>query len=1086
MKLVEASIRYPVSVTVGVLLIVLFGFLSLFRIPVQMIPDVEEPNIFVSTVWPGASPEEIETEIVQEQEEQLKTLEGLVKMTSTSSQSTGQVTLQFQTGTDIDTAMLRVSNKLQQVPAYPQNALRPVIATSAFGGAEGAIAWFLLQAKPGVDIEIDKQLDFVEEVIKPALERVPGVATSGLFGGRDRELHVIVDSQALATRGLRLSQIGAALDAENSDVSAGDFDEGKRSYIVRTVGKYADPTEVEDVVLAWRDGAPVYVRDVARVEVGFADVQVSVRNKGQETIAINASRQLGSNTITVMRGLRETVAELNAGPLAERGLEMEVAFAQSEYIEGAIRLVQQNILVGGVLAVAVLLLFLRSISSTFVIGLAIPVSVIGTFLAMTVLGRNINVVSLAGLAFAVGMIVDASIVVLENIYRHQQLGKGRRDAAYDGATEVWGAVLASVLTTVAVFLPVLFVQEQAGQLFRDIAVAVSAAVLISLVVSITLIPSLAARVLSAVASPQKGAGHAAHHVSAGADSVGAPGPEPVPHDWRHLWGLAELGRSFNEGVGNATYRLSHSVALRLVLVVGLAGGAVGLSWLLLPATEYLPAGNQNFIQGILITPTGYNVAEMQSIARDIESRLEPYWAAEPGSPEAAALDGPLLDQFFFVAGGGFVFMGARVHDDYSAQASQAIPVMQGALGGIPGTFAVVQQSSIFDQGPTAGRSIDIDLSGPDLERLLQLGGRVFGGVLASVPGAQAQPVPSLELGNPEVRIIPDRERAAEVGFSTQEVGFTLNALIDGVKVSEYQYEGRSIDVILRADAAVDTRSQDIANLTIITPTGRGVSVGDVARVFTTSGPQQINRIERQRAVTIRVTPTPEMPLETAMTLIQTNILDPMRADGSLGAGYSVALAGSADRLSDTRDSLRGNFILAVVVTYLLMAALFESFLYPFVILFSVPFAAVGGFLGLAAVNTFLSYQALDVVAMLGFVILVGIVVNNAILIVHQTLNYMRDRGLGHREALRAAVSDRVRPIFMSTLTSVMGMAPLVLFTGPGSEIYRGLGSVVVGGLAVSTVFTVLLVPAVFSLVMDLKLWLRSQFARRAQPTSDSV
>jgi len=1076
MKLVAAAIRYPVSVTVGVLFVVLFGFLSLFRIPVQMIPDVEEPNIFVSTIWPGASPEEVETEIVQEQEEQLKTLEGLVKMTSVSRQSNAQVTLRFRTGTDLDNAMLRVNNKLQQVPSYPQNALRPVIGTSAFGGAEGAIAWFMLKSKPGFDIEIDKQLDFVKEVIKPALERVPGVATSGLFGGRERELHVIVDAHALATRGLRLSEVGAALDAENSDVSAGDFDEGKRSYIVRTVGKYTDPKDVEDVVLAWRDGAPVYVKDVARVEVGFADPQMSVRTLDEETIAINASRQLGSNTITVMRGLRRAVAELNAGPLAERGMQMDVAYAQSDYIEGAIALVQQNILVGGILAVGVLLLFLRSFSSTLVIGLAIPVSVIGTFLAMTLLGRNINVVSLAGLAFAVGMIVDASIVVLENIYRHQQLGKGRRQAAYDGATEVWGAVLASVLTTVAVFLPVFFAQDQAGQLFRDIAVAVSAAVLISLVVSITLIPSLAARVLSAVSSPAKSATSStasevdvAPEASAASLGTGAP----VPHDWRHLWGLADFGRAFSDGVGNAIYRMSHSLALRLVLVVALAGGAVVMSWVLMPATEYLPAGNQNFIQGILIAPTGYNVGEYKSIARRIEGRLRPYWEVEPGSPEAAALDGPVIDQYFFVAGGGFVFMGARVHDDYAAEAYRAIPVLQQALGGIPGTFAVVQQSSIFDQGPTAGRSIDIDLAGPDLERLLELGGRVFGGVMASVPGAQAQPIPSLELGNPEVRIVPDRERAAEVGFTTREIGFTLNALIDGVKVSEYQYEGRAIDMILRADTSADIHSQDIANMTIITPSGRGVSVGDVARVFTTSGPQQINRIERQRAVTIRVTPPPEMPLETAMTLINANILDPMRADGSLGGGYSVNLAGSADKLRETRDSLRGNFILAVLVTYLLMAALFESFLYPFVILFSVPFAAVGGFLGLAAVNRFLGYQALDVVAMLGFVILVGIVVNNAILIVHQTLNYMRDRGMGHNEALREAVTDRVRPIFMSTLTSVMGMAPLVLFAGPGSEIYRGLGSVVVGGLAVSTVFTVLLVPAVFSLVMDARQWFYS-------------
>ncbi|MCH7824234.1 MAG: efflux RND transporter permease subunit [Acidobacteria bacterium] len=1077
MKLVEASIKYPVSVTVGVLFVVLFGFLALFRIPVQMIPDIEEPQVFVSTAWPGASPAEVETEIVQEQEEQLKTLEGLVRMTSSSSQSLGAVVLRFQTGSDIDAAMLRVNNALQQVPSYPRNALKPVLSTSQFGGAEGAIAWFLLRSADGSDIRIAEQRDFVEEVIKARLERVPGVSASGLFGGRERELRVDVDVQALVGRGLTLSQLGQALDTENRDVSAGDFDEGKRSYVVRTVGRYASPRDVENVVLAWRDGAPVYVKDVARVGLGFKDPDQIVRNRGIDTIAVNASRQLGSNTIVVMDGLRDAVAELNAGPLAERNMVMEVAFAQSDYIEGAIALVQRNIFVGGVLAIAVLLLFLRTFSSTLVIALAIPVSIIGTFLAMALLGRNINVVSLAGLAFAVGMIVDASIVVLENIYRHQQLGKRRRQAAYDGAREVWGAVLASVLTTVAVFLPVFFVQEKAGQLFRDIAVAVSAAVLISLVVSITLIPSLAARVLSATSSSKD--------LEATVEDEVTERRPRRRRDWRHLWGIARLGQGAAEGFGDFVYAMSGSVAARLALVVVLAGGAIVLAYGLVPATEYLPSGNQNFIQVILVAPAGYHTDEYVSIAERIEGSLRPYWEAQPSTPEAAALDGPPIDQFFFVAGAGFVFMGSRVHPDEVENAYQLIPVMQRAIGGIPGTIGIVQQSSIFDQGPTSSRGINIDLAGPDLERLLELGKRVFGSVLALIPGAQLQPIPGLELGNPEVRVLPDRERAAEVGFTAQELGFTLNALIDGVKVSEYQYEGRAIDLVLRGQTRYrDHRTQDIENLVIATPSGGAVTIGDVARVVATSGPQQINRIERQRAITIRVTPPREVAIETAMTIIENDILGPMRADGSLAPPYSATLSGAADELTETRRALQENFILAVLVTYLLMAALFESFVYPFVILFSVPFAAVGGFLGLAAVNKFVAFQSLDVVAMLGFVILVGIVVNNAILIVHQTLNYMRERGLAHRDALREAVSDRLRPIFMSTMTSVIGMAPLVLITGPGSEIYRGLGSVVVGGLLVSTVFTLLLVPAVFSLTMDAREWFHTTFTGKTRSTPD--
>ncbi len=1071
MKLVESAIRSPVSVTVGVLLIVLFGLLSLFRIPVQLIPDVETPQVTVTTIWPGASPEEIETEIVQRQEEQLKTLEGLAEMTSESMESMGRVVLRFQTGTDLESSMLLVNNKLQQVPSYPQNALKPVITTR--DAAEDAMAWMILSPIEDSDLDISLQRDFALDVIKPALERVPGVASANVMGGREREIQVIVDPQALAGRGLTLSQVGRVLDAENRDVSAGDFDEGKRCYLVRSIAEYRSTEDIENVVLAWRDGAPVYVKDVAVVELGYKKARDTVRQRGQPTLAINAVRQTGTNTLFVTQGLNDAIAALNAGPLTERGMELEIAFIESDYIEDAIALVRRNILVGGLLAIATLLFFLRSISSTTVIAMAIPVSIIGTFLAMTLLGRNINVVSLAGLAFAVGMIVDASIVVLENIYRHMQMGKRRRQAAYEGASEVWGAVLASVLTTVAVFLPVLFVQEEAGQLFRDIAVAVSAAVLISLVVSITLIPSLSARILSAV----PGSRH---------DEDEEVEVEATGKSWRNLWGHAHTAHYFTRDFGNFIYWLTGSMKWRVILVVGLTLGAVLVSWSLIPPTEYLPTGNVNFAFGIILPPPGYNVSEYTSIAERVEGQLSPYWEVEPFTPEAELLDAPPIDQFFFVAMGNMTFMGASVDRRLADEAHLMVPTLQRAVSQIPGAIGVVQQPSIFQRGADAGRAIDIDISGPELEQLIQLGGRVFMGSMMAVPGSQARPIPSLDLGNPEVRLVVDRERAAELGLSAQDVGYALNALVDGVKVSEYQYRGEAIDLVLLGAPRFAEHSQDIANLIIATPIGRSVSIGDVGRVTLTSGPQQINRIERQRAITIQVIPPQEIPLETAMANLEQQVLQPMRLDGSLGGAYNARLAGTADKLTAARRALQGNFLLALLVTYLLMAALFESFVYPLVILFSVPFATVGGFMGLAAVNTFLTYQALDVVAMLGFVILVGIVVNNAILIVHQTLNYIRDRGLHYREALREAVTDRIRPIFMSTTTSVMGMAPLVLFQGAGSEIYRGLGSVVVGGLLVSTFFTLLLVPSVFSLVMDLQAAIRKAWHGRTESESETA
>lgn len=1047
MKLVDSSIRYPVTVTVAVLLVSLFGMLAVVRIPIQLIPDVEFPQAVVTTAWPGASPEEIETEIVREQEEQLKSLEGLTEMTSTSVQSVGTVRLRFATGTDPEAVLMRVNNRLQQVPDYPTNVLKPVI-TSKDPFEDTAIAWLVLTQAEGTDVDVELERHFAEETVKPALERIPGVAASNVYGGRDRELHVTVDPQQLAVRGLTMQQVAAAIDAENRDISAGDFDEGKRAYVVRTVSRYASPEEVEAVVLTWRGGAPVYVRDVARVALAYGDRESTMRQKGQPSLALNIVRETGSNSLLVARELREVVRDLNAGPLATRGMQLEIAYIESGYIESAISLVQRNIVIGGLLAVMVLLAFLRSFSATFVIALAIPVSVVGTLLAMNLLGRNINVVSLAGMAFAVGLIVDASIVVLENIYRHVQMGKRRMQAAYDGTVEVWGAVLASVLTTVAVFIPVLFVQEEAGQLFRDIAVAVSAAVLISLVVSITVIPSLSARVLSSSRDMQKAAAQA----RAG----------------RRLGGLVDLGDRFNRALSEFIYRLSGSAALRVALILVLTVGAVMLAWAIMPETEYLPTGNQNFAFGMLLPPPGYNETEMIELSKSVERQIEPYWLATPGSEAEAQLDAPPIEHTFFGSFQGGVFLGVIGYEQYAERTGELIPVLQRAVGSIPGTFGVVQQPSIFQSGADPGRAIDVDITGPELGPLLALGARVFGAVNATMPGAQAQPIPGLDLGNPEVRVIPDRERAAELGLTAADLGFTLNALVDGVKVSEYEFEGRTVDLMLRGELPYASRSQDIEQLNFATPTGRVVSVGDVARVVERNGPTQIQHIERDRAVTIQVIPDPRMPLERAMAHIENEILAPMRSDGSIAPPYRAQLAGTADKLTTTRRALQGNFLLALLVTYLLMAALFESFLYPFVILFSVPFAAVGGFLGLAAVNAFIAYQALDVIAMLGFVILIGIVVNNAILIVHQTLNYMRERGLAHREALREAVSDRVRPIFMSTLTSVMGMAPLVLVTGAGTEIYRGLGSVVVGGLVVSTIFTLFLVPAVFSLVMDLR------------------
>ncbi|NIP38459.1 MAG: MMPL family transporter [Candidatus Dadabacteria bacterium] len=395
------------------------------------------------------------------------------------------------------------------------------------------------------------------------------------------------------------------------------------------------------------------------------------------------------------------------------------------------------------------------------------------------------------------------------------------------------------------------------------------------------------------------------------------------------------------------------------------------------------------------------------------------------------------------------------------------PVMQGILKKIPGMIAIVNQTSLFRRGLAEGRNINIQITGPDLQKLVGLGQKIFFSVMKSFPDGQWRPIPSLDLGNPEVQVITNRERAADVGITNEELGFNVNALVDGVQVSDFLIGGDGIDLVIRGEDKYSSRTHEIENLYINSSSGELFTIGSVAKVNVTNGPEQINHYERQRTIAIQVTPSEQMPLETAIDIVNKDILAPLKASGELGGAYNVQLTGTADDLTVTRKALQWNFVLAAVIAFLLMASLFESFVYPFVIMFSVPLAAFGGFLGLGILNLFTN-QALDVLTMLGFVILIGIVVNNAILIVHQALNYMKEQGMASKEAISESVKSRIRPIFMSTTTSVFGMLPLVLFPGSGSELYRGLGSVVVGGLVVSTIFTLFLVPSVFSMVLDFR------------------
>ncbi|MDA1089263.1 MAG: efflux RND transporter permease subunit [Proteobacteria bacterium] len=1045
MNLIRLSIDRPVAVIAAVLMVVMFGGLALTQIPIQLTPDVRKPVISLSTSWPGAAPAEIEREITNRQEDVLKGIKGLDEISSESQDGISNITLEFAVGTNMSDALLLVSNRLNRVNGYPSEATEPSIRSAS--SDDNPIAWFILVRTPGNDRPIHSFGDFAEDVIQDRIERVNGVSLVNVYGGALREMEIVVNPEQMARYGLTISEMVRILRAANASLSAGDVDEGKRRYVVRTEGEFSSLEDVRRVVLrSNRDPvtgsmARVTVGDIAKVAFVSKETAAAIRFNGQPGIAINAVRESGANVIEVMKGIRAAVQDLNDNNLPAQGLRLHQVYDETTYISSSIDLVQQNIFVGGALAALILLLFLRSGGATLVVSMAIPVSIIGAFVAMAALGRSLNVISLAGIAFAVGMVVDAAIVVLENIYRHRERGASRAEAAYRGAREVWTAVFVSALTTVMVFIPILVMELEAGQLFRDIAVALSVSVLLSLLVAITVVPALSNRLLNVSA------------LDDGAESAMKRFRIPV---------LDDFARKFVEITLAITRRVIQSRRLAIGVVGALCGTGVLITMALLPKLEYLPSGNRNLIFGFILPPPGYNLATTTKIAGQFEAKVIPLLADVSG-PESEEGKPPKIRSFFFVASRGRTFVGAQAQDP--TRVKDLIPVLKRAVYSEPGTFGAVTQASLFGRGIGGSRSIELNVSGPNLEDVLNVAKKAFGLIDKSLPlseGTQIRPNPGLELGAPEIRITPNRVKLADNGVTAREFGDTIDAFNDGLRVAEITVGAKRLDLMLRGNHRSIKETQGINQLPVVTSSGAIVPASSLADIRVTSGPVQIRHLERQRTVSLSIHPPSEMPLETALEKLNNDVIGVLRA-GDLPKDVHLNLSGTADKLTETWDAMVVNLIVAVVIVYLVMAVLFESFIYPLIIMLSVPLATAGGVIGLSVMNLF-TFQPLDMLTLLGFVILIGIVVNNAILLVHQTLLHINQEGMSVNEAIMEATGNRIRPIFMSTLTSVFGMMPLVLFPGAGSELYRGLGSVVLGGLSLSAVLTLAIVPPLLSLI----------------------
>jgi HAE1 family hydrophobic/amphiphilic exporter-1 len=809
---------------------------------------------------------------------------------------------------------------------------------------------------------------------------------------------------------------------------------GKRRYLVRTPVAPDAAEQLEDVVLgAGEDGTPILLGDVAQVRKGLRKPDGFAFSDDRPSLVLLLWRESGTNVLEVSQEIRDTVERLQEEEFAPEGLEIELISDQTGYINGALDLVRTNLLLGASLAVVVLLLFLRSFSASGVVAVSIPVCVFGTVLGMSFMGRSVNIVSLAGMAFAVGMVVDNSIVVLESIDTWRGRVQSASKAALKGVAEVWGAILASTATTAAVFVPVIGWQDEVGELLRDVAVAISFSVVASLLVSVLVIPSLSARVLK---------------------------PKQVAAEGEAA-GVTALGRRLRAAVVAQVGFLAGSW-VRAGAVVGAAIGlSVLLAGLLMPPMEYLPTGSRNLIFGILTPPPGYSIEELESIGYEIQGQVAEHTGVEK--------DGvPPIARSFFVGDPNQVFMGAVAED--AQQVPGLIPFYRGMQAEVPGAFGFATQASLFASRIGGSRAVEVEIAGRDLAGSIGTGIKLMGAIGEKIPGAQIRPIPSLDLGAPEIHAVPRRDESAGLAMGGAELGLTVDALVDGAIVGEFGREGEpKIDVVLRAKmrAGQIEDPEGLANAPVATPSGQVVPLGTLARIEERVGPTRIQRIERRRALILQVQPPPEVALEAAMGTIRTDVVAPMQASGEIPEEQDITLSGTASKLELAQRQFGRVLLLAVVISFLLLAALFEDFLAPIAVLVTVPLAAAGGLLGLRLVDAYLGPQPLDLMTALGFLILIGVVVNNAILVVDGALARLRD-GLSLDDAVPEAVGARVRPIFMSTLTSLAGLLPMVLFPGSGSELYRGVGSVVLGGLALATLLTIFVVPCLFSLLWRLR------------------
>lgn len=1055
-KLIDFAIRRRVTIVMCTVAIALFGVVSLSRLKLNLLPDLSYPTLTIRTELPGAAPLELETLVTRPVEEAVSIIRNVREVRSVSRAGQSDVTLEFVWGTDMDLAGIDVREKLDLLQ-LPIEAKRPLLLRFDPSSEPVMRLAFLDEGANGPEGGVDRLKALrrlAEDRLKPELEAVEGSAAVKVSGGYEDEVQVFVDQQKLSQLGLPIETVTRRIRAENVNLSGGRLEQGTQRFLVRTLNEFATIEQMANAIIATRDGHPVYLKDVATVKRGYKDREAITRVNGKEAIELAVYKEGDANTVQLAQGVRDRIEAMQKN--LPEGTVIRTVYDQSTFIAAAIGEVKSAALIGGLLAILVLYAFLRDARTTLIAGIAIPVSVLGTFVLMYAFKLSLNIMSLGGIALAVGMLVDNAVVVLESIVRHQEHGVERHEAARRGTAEVAMAVTAATLTSVAVFFPMVFITGVAGQLFKDQSLTVTYALAFSLVVALTLVPMLAAgrtvrAVVPADAAPERAprridnwlrtASGAFGRLSGwiarffalilsplvrGAQAVNGWADRRYPDAIR--WALAHPGRTIGSAVALFVFTL-------LVIAPRLG-------------TELIPQMSQGEFNVDLRLPPG---APLEQTDRTVQATQVA--SSKLGNVDlayAVAGTGNRLDANPVDAGENTGRLSITLQKGAGrADEEAAMAAMRKGLDNQPGVQYRFSRPALFSMSTP----LEVVVSGYDLDRLRAAAEQVRAKMVADDRFADVKS--TVEAGNPEIQIVFDQERASQLGLVVRDIADRVVNSVRGEVATRYKLRDKQIDVLVRS---VDTRAasiEEVRNLIVNPGSEFPVTLSAVAEVKLAVGPAEVRRLGQERVAVISAN-LAHGDLGTAVETLG-NIVKEVQ----LPVGTTAFLSGQSSEMTDSFRSLQFVLVLAIFLVYLVMASTFESLIHPFVILLTIPLAVVG-----AVWAMWLTGTTVNVVAYIGVIMLAGIVVNQSIVLI-EAVNQARERGLPKHDAIVEAGRIRLRPILITKLTTILGLLPMALGLGEGAEVRAPMAITVIGGVLLTTFLTLLVIPVVYS-VMDRK------------------